>query len=90
MADNVGMFNRLFGITSALLELFLLRYSLSFPTSGISLKTFEMKLIERGHDLQALAKLGRREFYETVLPYAIEVATDLKRFHSRKSSLESA
>jgi hypothetical protein len=71
LADNVSAFNRLFRSTSALMDLFLLRYSWSFPASGISIKTLEMKLISSGHDLKTLAGLNRKEFYEFISPYAV-------------------
>jgi hypothetical protein len=72
LADNVTTFNRLFMKSSPLMDMFVLRYSLTFPESGISVKTLEMKLIGSGHDLKTLASLNRKDFYELVGPYAIE------------------
>lgn len=71
LADNVCTFNRLFLRTSPLLDMFRLRYSLSFPKSRINIETLEMKLVSRGHDLAAVAALNRKDFYDFVRPYAV-------------------
>src|SRR5436309_141643 len=42
LADDASTFGRLFSRTTPLLETYLLRYSLSFPESKISLKTLEI------------------------------------------------
>ena len=71
LADNICTFNRLFKISSAFMDMFLLRYSLSFPKSGIRLKTLEIKLVGSGYDLEAVAALDRKAFDEFVNPYAL-------------------
>ena len=86
LGDNVCTFNRLFKLSSGLLDTFLLRYSLSFPKSGISLKTLEMKLVSSGHDLKAVAGLNRKGFYEFVSPYAVANLREQKAAHSGEPS----
>jgi hypothetical protein len=54
------------------MDLFLLRYSWSFPANGIRIKTLEMKLVSCGHDLKALAILNREEFYQIISPHAVD------------------
>ncbi|HMG04110.1 MAG TPA: hypothetical protein VK581_01535 [Chthoniobacterales bacterium] len=71
LADNVCTFNRLFFISSPLLDMFRLRYSLSFPRSRINIETLEMKLVSSGHELEVVAALNRKAFYEFVAPYAV-------------------
>jgi hypothetical protein len=71
LVDNVCTYNRLFMRSSGLMDTFLLRYSLSFPKSGISLKTLEMKLVSSSYDLKEVAGLNRKGFYEFVSPYAV-------------------
>lgn len=71
LADNATTFNRLFMMSSPLMDMFIFRYSLTFPESGISLKTLEMKLVGGGHDLETLADINRIDFYELVASYAI-------------------
>lgn len=71
LADNVCTFNRLFLISSPLMDMFRLRYSLSFPKSKINIETLEMKLVSSGHTLEAVAALDRKTFYEFVSPYAV-------------------
>lgn len=71
LADDICTFNRLFMRSSALMDTFLLLYSLYFTKSGINLKTLEIKLVSSGHDLEAVAALNRKDFYEFVSPYAV-------------------
>jgi hypothetical protein len=71
LVDNVCVFNRLFSISSALLDTFLLRYSLSFPESRIRLETLEVKLVSGGHQIEAIAALDRKTFYDFVGPCAV-------------------
>lgn len=71
LADNACTFNRLFLRSSALIDMFLLRYGWSNPLSRVSIKTLEMKLVGNGYDLKALATLDRKTFYEVIGPYAV-------------------
>ena len=82
LADNVWTFNRLFMRSSRLMDTFLRRYSFSFPKSGISLKTLEMKLVSSGHDLKAVAGLNRKGFYELVSTYAVANLREQRAAHS--------
>lgn len=66
LADDICTFTRLFGISSGLMDTFLLHYSLANRRSGIRIETLEMKLVRCGHDLEALARLDRKSFYDLV------------------------
>src|SRR5439155_13652745 len=61
LADNIGTFGRLFGVSTPLMDLFLLRYSWSFPESKISLKTLEIELSKR-IQIKEAARLSRIDF----------------------------
>lgn len=74
LADNVGTYNRLFRRTSPLLELFLLRYSWSYPASKVRLKTLEVELGKR-LDIEKVRQLRSTRFYQAL----IEVVVDISR-----------
>ena len=84
LADNIGAFNRVFKLSSPILDLYLFRYSLTFPESKVSLKTFEVELIKRGYDLGELARLDRIGFYQTVAPILIEFWSTARKAHLDK------
>jgi hypothetical protein len=71
LADCCGTFTRLFMRSSALIDMYLFRYSLEHPKSGIVMKALQVKLIRSGYALDAVAKLDRNSFYEFVSPYAV-------------------
>jgi hypothetical protein len=85
LADNIGTFNRLFRFSSPLLDLFLLRYSLSFPESKISLKTVEAQLVQRVK-IEEITKLGRREFFDVVVPLLVEFTAAQRAARSEDSA----
>lgn len=82
LCDDVCTFGRLFGISSGYMDTFLLRYSLSFPKSGIRLHTLEMKLISSGFNIQTLAALDRKSFFDLVSPYAAANLREQAAAHS--------
>ncbi len=83
LADNIGTFNRLFGISTPLMDLFLLRYGWSFPESKISLKTLEIELSKR-IPIEEAKRLNRIRFLKVLLPLIVEISTpDRKAFERR-------
>ena len=86
LSDNVGTYNRLFGVSTPLLDLFLFRYSLVFPETKISLKSIEIKIVERGVDLQHLVRLDRIRFLEVVLPLITEIRRDAQEAYRAKKT----
>jgi len=83
LADNIGTFNRLFGISTPLMDLFLLRYGWSFPESKISLKTLEIELSKR-IQIEEAKRLNRIRFLKVLLPLIVEISTpDRKAFERR-------
>ena len=80
LADNVATFSRLFAHTSPLLELFLLRYSWSYPASKVQLKTLEAELSKR-ISIEGVRRLGHTRFYEALIGIAVEIAKTV-RIHS--------
>jgi hypothetical protein len=90
LADNIGMFRQLFGTSTPLLDLFLLRYSWSFPASKISLKTLEVELTKR-IKIEEVARLNRADFLKVVLPLIIEItASGRKAFTEITASVRKA
>jgi hypothetical protein len=85
LAECVGHFGRLFKSLTPILDLFLLRYSLVFPESKVSLKTLETKLIQRGFNLGKLARIDRRAFYYVLLPHIVELTAADRAAFQRKS-----
>ncbi len=87
LADNIGTYSRLFGTSTPLMDLFLLRYSWSFPESKVSLKTLEIELAKR-IKIKEAARLSRIRFLEILLPLIVEItavgraAYAKKMFHS--------
>jgi hypothetical protein len=76
LVDDVCAYNRLFMRSSGLMDAFLFRYWLTFPESGIRIKTLEIKLIGLGANLETLRGLDRKTFYDFVTPYATENLRD--------------
>ena len=67
LADNAGTFHRLFGFSTPLLDLFLLRYSLSFPKSKVAMEATKVKIVQ-SIKIEDAQRLGRSEFYDRILP----------------------
>lgn len=77
LADNVGTFNRLFGYSTPLLDIFLLWYSWVFPASKIRIVSLEVELRKR-IKIDGLAGLPRTRFYQTLIPFLVEIANNGK------------
>lgn len=73
LADNIRTFERLFGYTTPLFELFLLRYSWTFPASKVRLKDLEAELIKRAV-IEEVRNHGPSRLYEEVLPVVVEIS----------------
>jgi hypothetical protein len=73
LADNIGTYNRLFRRTTPLLELFLLRYSWSYPASKVRLKALEVELVKR-LDIEKVRPFGPSRFYQTLIEVVVEIA----------------
>ncbi len=87
MADNISTCWRLFKTTSPLLDLFILRFSMEFPGSKVSLENIEVKFVERGYDMKMLASVSRIGFLKIVLPLLVEFsAADREAFQQRLHS----
>lgn len=71
LADNIVTHNRLFKMTTPLMDMFLVRYGMRFPESGVSLETLAVKLLDAGYDSATLLGFDRKAFYELVAPHAI-------------------
>jgi hypothetical protein len=72
LADDICTFNRLFMISSGLMDAFLLRFSLDNPRCGVRVETLEKKLFSEGYDLQTIARFDRKSFYDIVCPCAAD------------------
>jgi hypothetical protein len=80
LADNISTFNRLFGTSTPLMDLFLLRYGWLFQESKVSLKTLEIELAKR-IKIKEAAGLNRVQFLKVLLPLIVEIsAPDRKAF----------
>jgi len=86
LADNVSTYNRVFGLSTPLLDVFMFRFSLTFPESKVSLKTYEKKLVERGLNIAALARLSRKRFYDILVPLFVEFTAADRAAHSGNPS----
>jgi hypothetical protein len=75
LADNVATFSRLFARTSPILELFLLRYSWSYPASKVQLKTLEVELGKRV-SIESVRRLSPTRFYEALIGIVVKIAGD--------------
>jgi hypothetical protein len=87
LADNIGTYGRLFGTSTPLMDLFLLRYSWSFPESRISLKTLEVELAKR-IKIEEATRLNRVRFLKVLLPLIVKI-TDPSRAAYAKKGLHS-
>ena len=82
LVDNVSTYNRVFGLSTPLLDVFMFRFSLMFPESKVSLKTYGNKLVERGLNVASLARLSRKRFYDILVPLFIEFTAADRTAHS--------
>jgi hypothetical protein len=91
LADNIGTYRRLLRTSTPLMDLFLLRYSWSFPESKVSLKTLEIELVKR-IKIEEAARLSRLRFLKVLLPLIVEITAPnraeyaKRRLHFRKRS----
>lgn len=76
LADNAMTFNRLYQVSTPLLDMFLLRFSLTFPESQVSLKTLEIELTRRGFVLKSLAAVERKRFYDVLYRPVVEFSLE--------------
>lgn len=73
MADDAATFHRLFGFSTPLFDLYLLRYEFAFPQSKVSMGALKVKLAER-IKIDEIKGLADREFFDVVLPHVIAVS----------------
>jgi hypothetical protein len=89
LADNVGTYNRLFKRTTPLLDLFLVRYSWSYPASKVRLKTLEVELGKRIKIEEAKTIVSRVRFLKRLLPLIVEISAPGRKAFAERGFFHS-